>query len=70
MPTILYELGYVGTRDLRRAAHKHGASEAELAAIERLSEFRAEEMDLDRLTPLATLAGLDFNALYGDRRTD
>jgi len=69
MPTTLYELGYVGTRDLRRAAHKHGASEAELAAIERLSDFRAEDADLDRLAPLAKLAGLDFSALYRDRRT-
>jgi len=55
-----YMIGYAVERLLRAAAREHGASEAELAAIDRLARFEGERVDLDRLHPLAELAGVDL----------
>jgi hypothetical protein len=54
-----YTLGYSAIRALRKAAHQHGASRAELAAIERFEDFRAESVDVERIRPLAKLAGIE-----------
>ena len=51
-------------RALRGIARSHGAGEAELAAIDRLEAWTAERVDLDRLAPLARLAGLPWEALF------
>lgn len=56
----VYELGYIGIRDLNRAVREHGASGEEVVAIERLQEFRAEAADLERLARLAKLARVDL----------
>jgi hypothetical protein len=55
-----YSLGYVSIRALRKAVQRHGASSAELAAIDRFEEFRAEQVDVERLRPLAELAGVEL----------
>jgi len=54
--TERYMVGWSGIRLLRRAATVHGASEGELAAIDRLDTFTATEADLRKLAPLAKLA--------------
>lgn len=56
--TELFSIGYSVEQALRRAATKHGAGEAELAAIERLVRFEGWRVDIERLLPLAELAGL------------
>lgn len=43
---------------LREGAQQLGASEAELAAIDRLQSGTAQTVDVERLTPLAVAAGL------------
>lgn len=57
---VQFFAGYQTVRKLRRAAREHGAGAAELAAIERLDTFRAEQADIDRLRPLAELAGVEL----------
>lgn len=49
---------------LRSAAEQHGASEAELASLDRLPRGDAEDSDIKRLLPLAKLAGLTWGE-YG-----
>jgi len=51
-------IGHSVEQALRRAMNKHGAGEAELAAIDRLARFEGWQVDIDRLKPLAKLAGL------------
>ena len=58
-----YTVGYSDIRRLQRTARAHGASEAELAAIDRLETFTAEAPDVHRLRPLAQLAGVTLPAL-------
>lgn len=53
-----FYIGYSVERTLRAAANKHGAGETELAAIDRLARFEGLQVDVDRLKPLAELAGL------------
>ena len=48
---------------LQRVAKIHGAGAAELAAIDRLSRFEGEPCDVERLLPLAKLAGVDLEWL-------
>lgn len=54
----MHYIGYATEQALRRAADRHGAGEAELAAIDRLSRFEGSQVDVDRLRPLAELVGL------------
>ena len=62
--TTYFSLGYSGVAALKLAATEHGASEAELAAIDHLDEGTALAVDVERLEPLAKLAGLDWLNLY------
>ena len=55
-----YQLGFPSVGMLADEARRSGAGEAELAAIDRLRYGRAEAVDVERLTPLALLAGLDW----------
>lgn len=64
---MTYSLGYSGLRALRLAADRHGASEGELAAIDRLDAGKAEEVDVERLAPLARLAELPWAEMWGPR---
>ncbi len=57
-PVVLYEGGFETIRRLRRTTKTAGAGEAELACLDRLETFRATAADLDRLRPLARLAGV------------
>jgi hypothetical protein len=57
---MYYMLGYSQITSLARAAQEHGASESELACIRRLQDFEAEWHDVERLIPLAGLAGVDL----------
>lgn len=59
-----FSLGRSAVQALRLAACTHGASEAELAAIERLVVYRGERVDLERLAPLAKLAGLPWAKMF------
>lgn len=61
---VLYELGYSAVRALERAAKAHGASDAELAAIARFERGEARRVDIERLAPLAELAGLPWSELW------
>jgi hypothetical protein len=63
---VRYELGWSGIASLRRAAASRGASSAEIAAIDRLERFEAEAVDVERLEPLANLAGLPWRELFAD----
>lgn len=56
----VYTIGYASEQRMRSAAEEHGASEAELLAIEHLSDFTADDTDLARLRPLAELAGVEL----------
>lgn len=49
---------------LAETARQHGASEAELAAIVRLQDFQADLVDVERLEPLAAIAGLPWRELF------
>lgn len=68
MATTLYEADYSTIRALRKVARDHGAGRAELAALDRLENFKAQGVDLDRLAPLAKLAGLDWAELFPEWR--
>lgn len=62
--TTVFSLSYEAARALRDAATRCGAGDAELAAILRLEDFRAELVDIQRLAPLAKLAGLPWGELF------
>jgi hypothetical protein len=61
---IHFSLNRAGIHALKRATVSRGASEAELAAIERLHEGTALQVDVERLAPLAELAGLAWAELF------
>lgn len=61
---ILYELDWIASHALRAAAVRHGAGDAELVAIDRLAVGRATSVDVERLEPLARLAGLPWGDLF------
>jgi len=61
---IRFEIGSSVAMDLFVVARKHGASEAELAAIQRLLDGRGEMVDVERLEPLALLTDLPWRELF------
>jgi hypothetical protein len=63
--TTQYTVGYADEQRLRAAARQYGAGKAELAAIERLANFTAGLVDVDRLRPLAKLAGVWLPGVSG-----
>lgn len=60
----VYGAGRSTLRALERAVRDGGAGEAELAAVQRLRDGRAELVDLERLAPLAARACLPWAELY------
>jgi len=65
-----FSLGYSGVAVLKIAARMQGASEAELAAIDRLDEGTALRVDVERLEPLAKLAGLQWAKLFPESQIE
>lgn len=57
-------LGHMDCRRLREGAQLLGASQAELAAIDRLEAGTAATVDVDRLLPLATACGLPWVEIW------
>lgn len=53
----VYDIGYAVARQFERIFQRHGASEAELAALERLSNFEGTLTDVERLIPVAEKHG-------------
>lgn len=51
-------------RRLRDGARQLGASEAELASIDRLEAFLGTSVDVDRLGPLALALGIDWGGMW------
>ena len=62
--TLRFSLGHSGVAALKTAALQYGAGEAELVAIDALDEGTALQVDVERLAPLAKLAGLDWAKLF------
>ncbi len=68
--SYVFSVGYGPIQRLREVVKEWGASEAELASIERLAEDRATLVDIERLAPLASRAHLSWDDMFPELTKD